>query len=44
MGFLRYGTRIAQCFLNCVPDRTRNTLEDVILHFILPGIRIISDC
>ena len=31
-------------FLTCIPDQTRNTLEDIILHFILLGTKIISDC
>ena len=31
-------------FLTCVLDRTRNTLEDIILHFILLGTKSISDC
>ena len=31
-------------FLTCVPDRTRNTLEDIILRFILPETKVISDC
>ena len=31
-------------FLTCVMDRTRNTSEDIILYFNLPGTKIISDC
>ena len=30
--------------MTCVPDQTRNTLEDIILYFILLGTKIISDC
>ena len=32
-----------RCFLVEVPDRTRETLEDKIKQYILPGSHIISD-
>ena len=32
-----------RCFLAEVPDRTKNTLQDAIKRFILPGTHIISD-
>ena len=32
-----------RCFLVEVPDRTRETLEDIIKQYILPGLHIISD-
>ena len=32
-----------KCFLVEVPDRTRATLEPIVLQFILPGSHIISD-
>ena len=44
MVILRYKIRITQCFFDMCSDPTRNTLEDIILQFILLGTKIINDC